>query len=154
MSYPGKAGTQHGATSTVDRRNHPTSWARSVLLCVVLLLALLAWSMPAEGRTPSVKPGSSRLLWGAWIGDQFTGSEAPWDWRAVTDFEASNADGENLKVVHWSSPWRNPSTGSAYRFARSAFERVLRHGVISFVSWANSGISDADVAAGLWDRYI
>jgi hypothetical protein len=94
------------------------------------------------------------MLWGARIGEQFTGGEAPWDWSAVVAFQARNAGGAHLRVLHWSSPWRNPRTGAMYSFSTPAFERVRRHHVISFFDWANRGISDADVAAGEWDAYI
>jgi len=83
-----------------------------------------------------------------------SGTEAPWDWTAVTDFQNVNAAGKHLSMVHWSSPWRNSSTGGTYGFGTATFESVRDHGVIPFFSWANSGIRDSDVAAGLWDSYI
>jgi hypothetical protein len=94
------------------------------------------------------------MLWGAWIGAQFTRSYAPWDWHAVTAFEKRNAGGARLTMLNWYSPWVNPATGVPYPFATPAFEKVRRHRVTPLLSWSSRGISDADVAAGRWDGFI
>jgi len=94
------------------------------------------------------------LLWGAWIGTQFTGSEAPWDWNAVTAFEQGNAGGKHLSMVHWSSPFYSLAWCGGYcNFGTSMFQKVRDNGVIPFFSWAD-GVSDANVAAGARDSYI
>lgn len=128
--------------------------ARTTLVSAALTVAVLAFGTPAAGRTSGAIPRTKRLLWGARIGKQFTGLEAPWDWKAVTDFEATNAGGKRIRIVHWSSPWRNASTGGTYRFATPTFRITREHGVIPFFSWANRDISDAEVAEGAWDGYI
>jgi hypothetical protein len=120
---------------------------------VAAVVALVVFCPLAGARMPA-KPHHRPLLWGARIGQQFTGAEAPWDWSAVTEFQARNAGGTHLRVLHWSSPWQNPYTGATYRFSTPTFQRVRRHHVVSFFDWANSGISDAEVAAGNWDAYI
>jgi hypothetical protein len=104
--------------------------------------------------TSATSSTSSSLYWGAWIGSQFTGREAPWDWNAVTAFEQRNAGGKHLSVVQWSSPFSASYCGGNCNFATSTFDSVRQHGVIPFFSWANSGISDGDIAAGNWDSYV
>src|ERR1700759_2312059 len=37
-------------------------------------------------KAPPAADGQS-LYWGAWIGEQFTGAQAPWDMNAVSKFE-------------------------------------------------------------------
>jgi hypothetical protein len=119
----------------------------------LVLIALLATSGSASGRA-SARPTAKRILWGAWIGTQFTGIEAPYDWRAVTKFEQTNTGGKHLTLLHWYEDWRKPATGATYPFATSAFETVRRHRAIPFLSWSSLGIKDADVAAGVWDGYV
>jgi hypothetical protein len=120
------------------------------------LLMLLASGIPAEGQPGSAthRAKSKPMLWGERIGTQFTGSDAPWDWRAVTDFERRNAGGKRLQLLQWYSPWQDPTTGATYPFATRAFERVRRHRIIPFFSWSSRAISDSDIAAGRWDGYI
>ena len=125
------------------------------LAAAVVSLALVAVGVAAFARAaPAAKPSAKRILWGAWIGSQFTGSDAPGDWRAVTAFEKRNTGGKRLRMLHWYSPWRSPSTGATYPFPRPAFARVRAHRMIPVLSWSSRGISDADIAAGHWDAYI
>jgi hypothetical protein len=128
---------------------------RNLLLGVtVVLLGLLVTGVPASGRSRATPPHGKRMLWGAWIGAQFTKSYAPWDWRPVTTFEKRNAGGAHLTLLNWYSPWVNPSTGAAYQFPTPAFEEVRRHHVTPLLSWSSRGISNVDVAAGRWDAFI
>jgi hypothetical protein len=98
---------------------------------------------------------SNRLYWGAWVGSQFTGAEAPWDWNAVTDFESRDAGGKHASIVNWSSPFfASFCSGGACNFGTPTFDSVRSRGVIPFFSWANSGLADRDVTAGNYDAYI
>ncbi len=112
---------------------------------------------PAKKHCGGASSGGSdpTFLWGAWIGKQFTGTEAPWDWNAVTAFEQRNAGAKHLAALHWSSPFYSTAWCGGYcSFQRSMFEKVRNHGVVPFFSWANNGVSDASVAAGARDSYI
>jgi Glycosyl hydrolase family 26 len=99
--------------------------------------------------------GPSRsLLWGAWVGSQFTGSEAPWDWNAVGAFERQNAGGKHLSVLNWSSPFYSLAwCGGDCNFNPTTFQKVRAQGVMPFFSWG-SGASNKALAAGTQDDYI
>jgi hypothetical protein len=110
---------------------------------------------PTPAPAPAPSPSPALTYWGAWIGKQFTGSEAPWDWNAVTAFQTRNAGSRKIGVVHWSSPFSSAGgCGGNCNFATGTFQLAADHGAIPFFSWANSGIADRDVAAGAWDAYI
>ncbi len=117
----------------------------------------LTIAVPALGFSvfrPATAPGRS-LYWGAWIGNQFTGTQAPWAWQSVRDFEKRNSAGKRLSVVQWSSPFFSSVwCGGSCKFDATVFEKVRKHGVIPFFSWGSSGIRDRDIAAGDYDRYI
>lgn len=112
-------------------------------------------STTAPSGTSTATPtgtSTSGIYWGAWIGKQLTGTEAPWDMNAVASL--ATQVGKQPSVVHWSSPFRNSSTGSYYGFQTAQFDAVRSYGAIPFFSWGNTGIRDADVAAGTYDSYI
>ncbi|HEY0392479.1 MAG TPA: glycosyl hydrolase [Solirubrobacterales bacterium] len=112
----------------------------------------------------STAPASaSSLYWGAWIGDQLTGTEAPWDMGAVSKFEQSV--GKQLSMVHFAAPFadcsRNPC--SFYKFPTESMEDIRNHGAIPFFSWSSqstpSNINEpdfqlSDVISGRYDDYI
>jgi hypothetical protein len=64
---------------------------------VVLTLAVAA----AAARPVEATGFHARLYWGAWIGSQLTGREAPWDMSTVDAFE--NGVGKHVSIVHFSS---------------------------------------------------
>jgi hypothetical protein len=110
----------------------------------------------------SVGPEQS-LYWGATIGDQITGTQAPWDMNAVADFEAMG--GKGLSLVNFFAPFANCSTSpcSFYRFPTSAIEAIRAHGAIPVFSWSSQSIPStkeepnfqlSDVIAGTYDSYI
>lgn len=72
----------------------------------------------------------------------------------MTDFEQQNAGGKHLSVAHWSSPFNASFCSGNCNFDATTFQKARDNGVIPFFSWANTGIRDADVAAGAWDGYI
>ncbi len=77
------------------------------------------------------------LYWGAWIGNQLTGDEAPWDMGAVSKFEGMA--GKGLSVVNFSSPFADCSSSpcSFYEFPTEPMESIREHGAIPFFSWAS-----------------
>jgi mannan endo-1,4-beta-mannosidase len=103
------------------------------------------------------------LYWGAWVGDQLTGDEAPWDMGAVEKFEGMA--GKQASLINFSSPFadcsRNPC--SFYKFPQAEMERIRSHGSIPLFSWASQATPAsldqpdfqlADVIAGSHDAYI
>jgi hypothetical protein len=117
---------------------------------------------PVTGAPPP-PPSGKKLYWGAWIGSQFTGTDAPWDMNAVADFE--NLTGKPLSLINFSSPWMNCSSSpcKAYNFDTTAFNNVRNHGAIPFFSWGSdslpfsvneSNFSLSTIIAGNWDSYI
>jgi hypothetical protein len=103
------------------------------------------------------------LYWGATIGDQITGTQAPWDMNAVKSFEQFG--GKQLSLVNFFAPFANCSTSpcSFYRFPTSAIEAIRAHGAIPVFSWSSQSIPSSkeepnfqlsDLIAGTYDNYI
>jgi hypothetical protein len=116
-----------------------------------------------EPEPAPTKPGS--IFWGAWIGRQLTGSEAPWDMNAVSSLEQSV--GKKLSIVNFSSPFANCSSSpcSFYNFPAGEFNNIRNHGAIPFFSWGSQAIplpsnlnepdfQLSDVIEGRYDSYI
>jgi beta-mannanase len=106
---------------------------------------------------------SGPLYWGAWIGDQLTGIEAPWDMSAVSRFEAMT--GKSASLINFSSPFADCSKSpcSFYDFPNAEMEQIRQHGSIPFFSWGSQATPASlnepdfqlsDVIAGRYDSYI
>jgi Glycosyl hydrolase family 26 len=121
----------------------------------------------AQKRLRPCKPArsgpSGPIYWGAWIGNQLTGEEAPWDMGAVSRFE--QATGKAAAVINFSSPFadcaRNPC--DYYEFPQEAMQDIREHGSIPFFSWASQSTPAkldqpnfqlSDVLEGHHDAYI
>jgi Glycosyl hydrolase family 26 len=107
--------------------------------------------------------GVGPLYWGAWIGSQLTGTEAPWDMNAVSKFEGLAGKGASL--INFSSPFADCSSSrcSFYKFPATEMESIRAHGSMPFFSWASqstpAGLEQpdfqlSDVIAGTYDSYI
>jgi hypothetical protein len=117
---------------------------------------------PEPAPEPSPTPSTTPLYWGAWIGDQLTGTQAPWDMSAVSKFEQMT--GKKLSLIHFSSPFANcASTCYDYPFPAGAMDNIRNHDAIPVFSWASQSIPSqreepayqlADVIAGTYDSYI
>jgi hypothetical protein len=107
----------------------------------------------------AAKPRS--LYWGAWIGRQLTGEEAPWDMDAATQFE--ERVGHRLSLIEFSAPFASCEPDCHFNpFPLTPLEQIRSHGAIPLFSW-NSGASGAadqsrfglaELRAGRYDRYI
>ena len=104
-----------------------------------------------------------QLYWGAWIGSQLTGHEAPWDMRAVTRFEA--LAGKRLSLVEFSSPWLDCSKRpcAPFTFPTTPFQDIRDHGAIPVFDWSSESIPTKapqtrfqlrKIDNGSYDRYI
>jgi mannan endo-1,4-beta-mannosidase len=118
---------------------------------------------PEEEPVPSPpKSAAPSVYWGASIGDQLTGEQAPWDMGAVSKFE--EIAGKKVSLVNFFSPFANCSSScSFYEFPTGAMENVRQHGAIPVFSWSSQSIPSslnepdfqlADVINGTYDTYI
>jgi mannan endo-1,4-beta-mannosidase len=84
---------------------------------------------------------ASAIFWGAWIGKQFTGTEAPFDMRAVTKFQRL-VGGKGLSLIEFSAPFENcyQSPCVPYPFPTRTFETVRRYGAVPLFSWGSNAI--------------
>ena len=120
-------------------------------------------AQPEPELQPEPEPGSGPIYWGAWIGDQLTGKQAPWDMTAVAKFEGMT--GKPLSLVQFGQPFSNCSGSSCsfYSFPWTPLEDVRKHGAIPVVSWSSQSIPSSvnepdyqlsDVISGRYDAYI
>ena len=112
--------------------------------------------------TQSSGPGEP-LYWGATIGEQITGEQAPWDMGAVSRFEGMA--GKGVSMVNFFAPFANcgGSQCSYYKFPTGPMEDIREHGSIPVFSWSSQSIPTSlnepdfqlsDVAAGNHDAFI
>jgi hypothetical protein len=117
----------------------------------------------ATCRAPARSGPTGPIYWGAWIGKQLTGTEAPWDMGAVADFE--QMAGKGASVINFSSPFADCARTPCdyYEFPADSMERIRDHGSIPFFSWASQSTPAsldqpefqlADVIQGHHDAYI
>ena len=120
------------------------------------------------GEEPPVEepPAQTNVYWGAWVGPQFTGTPAPEDMTAVTEFEKLTK--KPLSLMETFSGWasclgNSPTCQPDVFFPKTQFEKMRSHGSIPLYSWAsegNGGVEEqsefqlADIAAGHFDSYI
>jgi hypothetical protein len=131
-----------------------TRWSAAAALGLALACLLL---LPAAG---AAKPRP--MYWGAWIGNQLTGEEPPWDMSAVSQFEGVVHKG--MSLLEFSAPFSDcaKSPCTTYPFPTEQMQRVRNYGAIPFFSWNSgaSGTSDfsdnqlADINSGSYDAYI
>jgi hypothetical protein len=105
---------------------------------------------------PPTRPPRS-MFWGASIGSQLTGEQAPWDMRAVTEFE--RIAGKRISILNWGEMFYSQEYCGGYcDFEQRVFDRVRNHGSIPFVTWASlpatGSFSNANIAAGAQDAYL
>jgi hypothetical protein len=104
-----------------------------------------------------------RLFWGAWIGEQFTGTQPPWDMGALRSFE--RIAGKRVSLLEFAAPFAEcgGSGCNFYDFPAREMTKVRRHGAIPFFSWSSQSIPGSvhqpafqlrDVIRGRYDRYI
>jgi hypothetical protein len=147
-----------------------------LLLAVLALLACWLSAAPTAGAAAR-SPHHHRqhhhhrkhqrprpLYWGAWIGSQITGTNAPWDMGAVARFE--QIVGKAASLIEFSSPFQdcNRTPCTYYSFPAQAMESVRLHGSIPVFSWGSEatprtsalqpGFRLADILSGAYDPYI
>jgi hypothetical protein len=146
------------------RRAHLTA-----LLLALLACCLAAAGATAAGRASAPAPRAKKVkpkptYWGAWIGEQITGADAPWDMNAVAYFEQML--GKGMSLIEFSSPWRdcNRIPCVPYKFPTEAMDNIRGHGSIPVFSWGSESSPStgpeqpdfqlAKIASGAFDSYI
>jgi hypothetical protein len=147
-----------------------------VLLGLVAAVATMAAGNNRErlrGADPAAEPAGvdgaraskaspRRMYWGAWIGSHLTGTEAPWDPKAMGAFEHSAH--KRLSLLQFSTPFLDCRSECAWvYFPKPQFDAVRAHGAIPFFSWASASIPVTprqpafmlkEIAAGTFDVHI
>jgi hypothetical protein len=154
--------------------------AATTTILLVALVLLFTGSEAAAGGAPTARDSAAgasaeravrprppkRAYWGAWIGNQFTGHEAPQDMNAVAAFQ--QVANKPLSLIEWSLPWadctRNPC--NFFPFPTGEMQKVRNYGAIPFISWASSSLIPqpdktvqpdfqlSDILSGRYDEHI
>ncbi len=156
------------------RRITPT-FVPALLAATLAILILLP---AASSAAPRHKSGDTHkkaatakkprpLYWGAWIGDQLTGEEPPWDMSAVSQFQG--LVGKGLSLIALGSPFGDCTSSPCkfFDFPTTAMDNVHNYGAIPFFNWASQATSAdpsgatvmpdfqlGDVIEGDYDTYI
>jgi hypothetical protein len=117
---------------------------------------------PTPEPEPTPAPSGGPIYWGATIGSQLTGNQAPWDMSAVTKFEEETR--KKVSLVQFFQPFAQCNPGcSFYSFPTSPLENIRLHGSIPVLSWSSQSIPStnnepdfqlSDVIEGRYDTYI
>jgi hypothetical protein len=153
-------------------RSHRATPVLAVVALVASLLMALLWA-PVAGAEPQQpaahasavqkkkKQRPKPIYWGAWIGDQITGVNPPFDMGGVSILQT--LVGKGLSLIQFSSPFydcqRSPC--APYKFPNEPMENIRGYGAIPFFSWGSESSPGhpenfrlADLAAGKEDPYI
>jgi mannan endo-1,4-beta-mannosidase len=124
----------------------------------------LAISIARPVRVTTGGGATGDAYWGAWIGSQLTGTAAPWDMTAVSEFE--RMVGKPVSMVEFGSPFADCSASqcSYFEFPAKSFSEIRARGAIPFFSWESSesvpgGVTEpnfqlSDLISGAYDGYI
>jgi hypothetical protein len=103
-----------------------------------------------------------KVLWGAQIGPQFTGTAAPWDMNAVTAFQRTI--GKAPSIVTMNIPFQGCSRScNYYAFPALQLAAIRSYGAIPMLNWASMSspltVNEpnfrlANVTGGTFDSYI
>jgi hypothetical protein len=146
-----------------------TSWIRrptaagTAVALATFAVALLSAAIPSGDLAAKSRGKSPSLYWGAWIGSQLTGTEAPWDMRAISKFR--RLAGKPLSMVHFASPFANCASSPCwfYDFPTATMRKLRQRGFIPFFSWGSQSIpwsvnepdfQLSDVIDGTYDAHI
>jgi hypothetical protein len=158
---------QRTGLSVARKLSHPNRCAKSVparrarTMSLPQRRRLIRRRSRGCAATQSTSPGAP-LYWGATIGEQLTGEQAPWDMSAVSKFEG--LAGKGVSLVNFFGPFANcASKCSFYKFPTEPMESIRQHGSIPVYSWSSQSIPSSlnepdfqlsDVIAGNFDSYI
>jgi beta-mannanase len=120
------------------------SSCRRICLAGFAMLLLGAVAAPAPA---AAKPPPSPLLWGAQIGSQFTGEQAPWDMNALSAFERLTK--KPPSIIAFSSPFAECDGADCVlsRFPTTPLQDIRDHGSIPFFSWNSAATAGTNQPA-------
>jgi hypothetical protein len=124
-------------------------------------LALLALLCLSPGAAAKQQPHG--VYWGAWVGDQLTGTQPPYDMTAISRFERKVHKG--LSLVEFATPFADCSSSPCqhFGFPTTPMTSVRQYGAIPFLSWSSGAIPAqakqrdfqlSDLIRGRYDAYI
>ena len=142
---------------------HPVRRLRAVMLFSLLLAAASALGLgSSRSADADAGHGGPAIYWGAQIGDQLTGEQAPWDMNAVYEFE--QMAGKKVSLVSFNAPFATCESKCTFNsFPSTPFESLRTHGAIPVFGWSTSSISEgthdpkfslAKIIHGRYDGYI
>jgi len=127
-----------------------------------VLCALLA--LPANQASAAKGKPPEPLFWGAQIGKQLTGESAPWDMRALDEFERHAR--KSVSVLSFPSPFADDCSDRRcefFPFPVGAMDALRQRGTIPMLSWASQSVPSklrepafqlSDIIRGTYDSYI
>jgi hypothetical protein len=130
---------------------------------LALAVALYCLATPSAGIAARPKKPPASIYWGAQIGSQITGEQAPWDMKPVRKLE--KVAGKGLSLVEFAAPFAECSTSPCLfgKFPTTPLENVRRYGAIPVFSWNSTSSPPslvepdfqlADIINGSFDAYI
>ncbi len=156
---------------------------RSPFPALLLLLAALTWSgvdgvasaagngklrahvafQRSLGKAEKRTSGRRPIYWGAFVGDQISGHQAPWDMGGPRQLEALL--GKRMSLLHFMAPFAHCSSEGCgyYRFPDEEMQTIRSHGAVPFFSWSSQAIPStevqpdyqlSDVISGRYDGFI
>jgi hypothetical protein len=119
----------------MTRNAAKTGHSLSAPLGVAAMTALAVFLLLLPGAAVAKKRPPASLYWGAQIGNQITGEEAPWDMDSVFRFQ--RVAGKGLSLIEFSSPFAECDGDSCVmtRFPTTPLENARRYGAIPVFSW-------------------
>jgi hypothetical protein len=134
---------------------------RTAAATALVLLGSLPFLLTSSAASGAPQASQS-VYWGAWIGPQLTGTEAPWDMSAVSMMEQKL--GKGMSLVEFSAPFTNCESACVpQEFPRVGMNSIRKHGSIPVLSWGSqstdSGGEDPEyalrrIADGELDPYL
>jgi mannan endo-1,4-beta-mannosidase len=124
--------------------------------------AALAWKR-SLGRAEKRASPRREIYWGALVGDQVSGHQAPWDMGGPRQLEEML--GKRMSLLHFMAPFSHCSSAGCgfYRFPDEEMQTIRSHGAIPFFSWSSQAIPSteiqpdyqlSDVISGRYDGFI
>jgi hypothetical protein len=137
--------------------------ARATTSVTVKVANAAAGPAPTPEPEPTPAAGSGApVYWGATIGTQLTGTQAPWDMAPVAKFEEETR--KKVSMINFFQPFANCNpTCSFYGFPKTPLESIREHGSIPVLSWSSQSIPSSktepdfqlsDLIEGRYDAYI
>lgn len=128
----------------------------------------LRWARARTSTAQGLLNLPHNLYWGAEVGNQFTGTQSPWDMNAQNDFQSREAGGKKASIINLYAPFQDCSNGPCtnFNFPTTVFNNIRNAGAIPMFSWGsdqlqkngptdgNGSLSLQSVASGADDAYL